>query len=183
MVHIATFTRSTPDTAARVWVNEAGGVTWGDVATVVNPWDEYSLEETIAQAKACGGNSTVIAIGGEIHNDALKHSMAMGIQNAVRVEAAGAEMNDSIVWSALAEPARCANLTMSIWSSSARRASMSAPISIPTSWRGAWAGRCSVSSQTLFRSITTTARSSVERSVDKRQATRKRASCQLSFQS
>ena len=102
MAHIVTFTRSTPDTAAKVWVDEGGAVTWGDVATVVNPWDEYSLEETIVQAKAAGGLSTVIAIGGRLHDDALKHSIALGIESAIRVEEAGAAMNDSLVWTALA---------------------------------------------------------------------------------
>jgi len=101
-VHVVTFTRSTPDTAAKVWVDADGNVTWGDVATVVNPWDEYSLEETIVQANSGGGESTVIAIGSELHNDALKHSMAMGIKNALRVEEAKADINDSLVWSALA---------------------------------------------------------------------------------
>ena len=102
MTHIVSFTRSTPDTAAKVWVDDAGRVTWGDVATVVNPWDEYSLEETIAQAKIAGGKSTVIAIGAALNDDALKHSMAMGIQNALRVDESGADAHDSLVWSALA---------------------------------------------------------------------------------
>lgn len=101
-MHVVTFTRSTPDTAAKVWVNEKGEVTWGDVATVVNPWDEYSLEETIVQAKQFGGESTVIAIGAELHNDALKHSMAMGIKNVLRIDEAGLDTNDSLVWSSLA---------------------------------------------------------------------------------
>lgn len=102
MAHLVTFTRSTPDTAAKVWVDDNGAVAWGGVATVVNPWDEYSLEETIAQAKTANGDSTVIAIGGELHNDALKHSLAMGISNAIRLEEAGADTTDSLVWSALA---------------------------------------------------------------------------------
>ncbi len=101
-MHVVTFTRSTPDTAAQVWVNEEGSITWGDVATVVNPWDEYSLEETIAQAKQFGGESTVIAIGPELHDDALKHSMAMGIKNVLRINETGLDMDDSLVWSALA---------------------------------------------------------------------------------
>ena len=101
-MHVVSFTRSTPDTAAKVWVEEVGEVTWGDVATVVNPWDEYSLEEAIVQAKSAAGTATVIAIGPDIHDDALKHSIAMGITNALRIDEPDAEIRDSLVWSALA---------------------------------------------------------------------------------
>jgi len=101
-LHVVTFTRSTPDTAAKVWVDDNGDVTWGDVATVVNPWDEYSLEETIVQAKNGNGDATVIAIGTEIHNDSLKHSIAMGIKNAIRIYEDGADTTDSLVWATLA---------------------------------------------------------------------------------
>ncbi|MEZ4671204.1 MAG: electron transfer flavoprotein subunit beta/FixA family protein [Anaerolineae bacterium] len=85
IVHVVVFTRSTPDTAAKVEVNSSGVVTWGDAATVVNPWDEYALEEAILQAKNAGGKATVIAIGPEFHNEALKHSLAMGLDEAARV--------------------------------------------------------------------------------------------------
>jgi electron transfer flavoprotein beta subunit len=84
-VHVVVLTRSTPDTAAKVEVGADGKVTWGDAATVVNPWDEYALEEAIVQAKAAGGKATTIAIGPEMHNDALKHSLAMGMDSAVRI--------------------------------------------------------------------------------------------------
>lgn len=82
---IVVLTRSTPDTAAKVEVDGSGAVTWGDAATVVNPWDEYALEEAILQAKAGGGKSVVAAIGADMHNDALKQGLAMGMDEAVRV--------------------------------------------------------------------------------------------------
>lgn len=104
-MHIVTFTRSTPDTAAAVTVDESGAVNWGDAATVVNPWDEYSLEETIRQADATKSDTTVIAIGPEMHTEALKHSLAMGLKNAVRVNAEGLDMTDSLQWSTLAAAA------------------------------------------------------------------------------
>lgn len=104
-MHIVTFTRSTPDTAAKVEVNGAGAVTWGDAATVVNPWDDYSLEETIRQADAIKGDSTVIAIGSDMHNDALKHSLAMGLKNAARINADGLDFTDSLQWATLAAAA------------------------------------------------------------------------------
>ena len=82
---IVVFTRSTPDTAAKVEVDGSGSVTWGDAATVVNPWDEYALEEAILQAKAAGTKAVVVAIGQDLHNEALKHSLAMGLDEAARV--------------------------------------------------------------------------------------------------
>ena len=104
-MHIVTFTRSTPDTAAKVEVDGSGAVTWGNAATVVNPWDEYSLEETIAQTQNIKGDSTVIAVGGEMHNEALKHSLAMGVKNAARVNADGLDVTDSLQWATLAAAA------------------------------------------------------------------------------
>lgn len=95
-MHIVVFTRSTPDTAAKVEVGANGQVGWGDASTVVNPWDEYALEEAINQAKAGGGKATVIAIGGEMHADALKHSLAMGMDAAIRIEDPALEGADAL---------------------------------------------------------------------------------------
>lgn len=101
-MHIVTFTRSTPDTAIAVLATDDGGVTWGDAATVVNPWDDYALEETIRQAKTHKGNSTVIAIGPQMHEKALRQALAMGIKNAIRVEDAALNPHDSRQWATLA---------------------------------------------------------------------------------
>lgn len=104
-MHVVVFTRSTPDTAARVEVDGSGAVTWGDAATVVNPWDEYALEEAILQAKAGGGKATVIAIGPELHNEALKHSLAMGIDEAIRVWDDSLAEGDSLSYATVAAAA------------------------------------------------------------------------------
>ncbi|MFW5708965.1 MAG: electron transfer flavoprotein subunit beta/FixA family protein [Chloroflexota bacterium] len=104
-MHVVVFTRSTPDTAAKVEVDSSGAVTWGDAATVVNPWDEYALEEAIVQAKNGGGKATVVAIGPEMHNDALKHSLAMGLDEAVRVHDEALESTDSLVYATAAAAA------------------------------------------------------------------------------
>jgi len=104
-LHVVVFTRSTPDTAAKVEVGGDGNVTWGDVATVVNPWDEYALEEAILQAKSGGGESTVVAIGPEMHTDALKHSLAMGLKNAIRVDDDALDPTDSLAYATAAAAA------------------------------------------------------------------------------
>lgn len=102
---IVVFTRSTPDTAARVEVDGSGSVTWGDAATVVNPWDEYALEEAILQAKAGGGKSVVAAVGTEMHTEALKHSLAMGMDEAVRVWDDSLQNADSLAYATAAAAA------------------------------------------------------------------------------
>ena len=104
-MHVVVFTRSTPDTAAKVEVGANGAVTWGDAATVVNPWDEYALEEGILQAKNNNGKSTVIAVGPDMHNEALKHSLAMGLDEAVRVWDDALEGADSLAYATVAAAA------------------------------------------------------------------------------
>lgn len=94
-MHVVTFTRSTPDTTARLEVGANGAVTWGSASLIVNPWDDYALEETILQTEA-GGDSTVIAIGPEIHTEALKQGLAMGIRQAVRIWDSALEQADSL---------------------------------------------------------------------------------------
>lgn len=104
-MHIVVFTRSTPDTAAKVEVNGNGQVSWGDAATVVNPWDEYALEEALLRAKDAGGKTTVIAIGPDMHTEALKHSLAMGFDQAIRVWDAALEGADGLAYATAAAAA------------------------------------------------------------------------------
>jgi len=104
-LHVVVFTRSTPDTAAKVDVGGNGNVTWGDAATVVNPWDEYALEEAILQAKSSSGKATVIAIGSDMHNEALKHSLAMGLDEAIRIEDPALESTDGLAYATAAAAA------------------------------------------------------------------------------
>lgn len=104
-LQVVVFTRSTPDTAAKVEVGGDGKVTWGDAAMVVNPWDEYALEEAILKAKEAKGKATVIAIGPEMHNDALKHSLAMGLDEAIRIEDPAINPGDGLAYASAAAAA------------------------------------------------------------------------------
>ena len=52
---------------------------------VINPWDEYAIEEAILLKDKHGGQVTVIAMGPEEAREALKHAIAMGCDAAIRV--------------------------------------------------------------------------------------------------
>jgi electron transfer flavoprotein beta subunit len=77
--------KETPETAARVEVRD-GIVTWGDEPTVINPWDEYAVEEALLlKEKGLATTCTVISMGGENSWEALKHAIAMGVDEAILV--------------------------------------------------------------------------------------------------
>ncbi len=86
-MHIVVGARSTASTTAVFEVSAEGGVTWSDPGgkpDVLNPWDEYAVEEAITQAKASGGTVTVLTIGPESFDEALRTALAMGANAAVR---------------------------------------------------------------------------------------------------
>ena len=45
-MHVVVCTKQTPDSAAVMKI-EDGKAAWGDSPMVVNPWDEYAIEEAI----------------------------------------------------------------------------------------------------------------------------------------
>ena len=80
-------TKQTPSTTADLTVDDAGNVSWEDPGgkpNVVNPWDEYGIEEGI-RLKENHGATDVIAMtmGDEGSQEALKTALAMGCTEAI----------------------------------------------------------------------------------------------------
>jgi len=84
-LHIVVCTKYTPDSEAKMSVDEAGNVSWGDSPLIINPWDEYAVEEALLLRDEYGGKVTVISMGPEEALEALKHAVAMGADEAIRV--------------------------------------------------------------------------------------------------
>ncbi len=81
-MNIVVCTKQVPDTAATLKVDEQSNVSWGDAALVINPWDEYAIEEAIRLKEKFGGKVTVLTIGPEQSKEALKQAVAMGCDEA-----------------------------------------------------------------------------------------------------
>lgn len=96
-MHIVVVTKSTPDTEATVTVDAAGKLDWGD-KLVVNPWDEYAITEAVLLKDEHGGDVTIVTLGTEEHDDALKHGLAIGCDQAVRIWDAALEGYDSLAY-------------------------------------------------------------------------------------
>jgi electron transfer flavoprotein beta subunit len=94
-LNIAVCVKQTPDSAAKVTV-EGGHVSWGDAPLIVNPWDEYAVEEALRQKEKHGGKVTAISMGPESAREALKTALAMGCDEAILVSDAGLKGSDSL---------------------------------------------------------------------------------------
>lgn len=98
-MHIVVCTKYTPDSEAKMSVDEAGNVSWGDSPLIINPWDEYSVEEALLLRDEHGGKVTVVSVGPEEALEALKHAVAMGADEAIRVWDEACEGSDTLATS------------------------------------------------------------------------------------
>jgi electron transfer flavoprotein beta subunit len=101
-LRVVVCTKEVPDTAAKVEVTASGEVTWGDAPLVINPWDEYAVEEAILLMERGATGTTVVAVGGESSQEALKHALAMGMDDAVQVSDDGLATDSLALSKALA---------------------------------------------------------------------------------
>lgn len=83
-MHVVVCVKQTPDSAAKISV-ENGQAAWGDAGLVVNPWDEYAIEEAIRLKEKHGGKATALSLGAESAKDALKTCLAMGCDEAILI--------------------------------------------------------------------------------------------------
>jgi electron transfer flavoprotein beta subunit len=95
-LNIVVCVKQTPDTAAIVTVDD-GVVSWGDAPVVLNPWDEYAVEEALRIKEAHGGQVTAISLGPEDATEALKQALAMGCEQAILISDSALAGADSLV--------------------------------------------------------------------------------------
>jgi len=86
-VIIAVLIKQTPDTAELPTI-PAEDVRTSDVKAtlVLNPWDEYAVEEAILLNERFDADTVALSVGLESAVDALKHAIAMGVAEAKWVD-------------------------------------------------------------------------------------------------
>ncbi len=106
---IAVCVSHVPDTAAKINIGSDGktldpnGVTF-----IVNPYDEFAVEEALKTKEKIGGETVAISLGTDANKETLRKVLAMGIDNAVLLK--DDSYRDSIsVAKALAEEIKAQN--------------------------------------------------------------------------
>ncbi len=93
-MNVVVCVKQTPDSAAKISV-ENGKVTW-DAGLVLNPWDEYAVEEAIRLKEKHGGKATALCLGPDSAKEALKTCVAMGCDEAVLISDPALEGSDAL---------------------------------------------------------------------------------------
>jgi electron transfer flavoprotein beta subunit len=81
---IAVCVSHVPDTATKINIGSDGkSIDPAGVTYVVNPYDEFAIEEALKTKEKIGGETVAISLGGEANKESLRKALAMGIDNAV----------------------------------------------------------------------------------------------------
>lgn len=84
-VNIIVIMKQTFDTEEKIVIKD-GQISEDNVEFVINPYDEFAVEEAIRQKETHGGEVTVVSIGPSRAEQALRTALAMGADKAVLIE-------------------------------------------------------------------------------------------------
>jgi len=76
-----------PDTEAKIQIKagDATKIDDSEISFIINPYDEYAVEEAVKIADEKDAETTVLTVGPKESDAAIRHALAMGIENAVHI--------------------------------------------------------------------------------------------------
>lgn len=96
---IAVLIKHVPDTETKIVINaDKNGIQEAHVKFVMNPYDEFAVEEALK----IGGETTVISLGPDHCVEALRTALAMGIERAIHIDSQGKICDSFLTATALA---------------------------------------------------------------------------------
>ena len=90
--------KQTPDTETKIRLSGDGkSIEQGDVKFIINPYDEYAIEEALKLKEKLGSGEVVIAsFGGDSAKELIIKALAMGGDRGLLISNAGIESADSL---------------------------------------------------------------------------------------
>lgn len=95
--------KQVPDTEATLLVKDGTAINEDNIKWIISPYDEYAIEEALKlKEKTAGSSVTVITVGPQRAESALRTGLAMGAQNPVHIEAEDLHIDHKTIARALA---------------------------------------------------------------------------------
>ncbi len=95
-MNIVVLMKRTFDAEERIQLVD-GQVSTEDATFVINPYDEFAIEEALCLRTTHGGTVTVVCLATSQAEKELRLALAMGADGAVLIDATGIELSDSAV--------------------------------------------------------------------------------------
>ena len=84
---IVVIVRQTPDTEAKIQANASGnGIETSDIKWILNPYDEFAVEEAVQIKEATGAELIVLTVGPDRSVEALRTALAMGGDSSIHIK-------------------------------------------------------------------------------------------------
>jgi electron transfer flavoprotein beta subunit len=96
-VNIIACIKQVPDTETQIKIDPAGkSIVKDDIKWVMNPYDEFAVEEALRLKEKFGGEVTVVGLGPKRVTESLRTALAMGADKAVLISDPALDGSDSL---------------------------------------------------------------------------------------
>lgn len=103
-MNIAVCVKQVPDTETRIKIaGDSKSIQEEGIKWIVNPYDEFAVEEALRITEKYGGEVTIISLGPVAVEKGIREALAMGAQKAIRLEAEKVPADPQVTALALAE--------------------------------------------------------------------------------
>ena len=91
---IGVLLKQVPDTETKIKIRSDGkGIEEGEIKWVMNPYDEYAVEEALRLKEKAGGEVVIITAGPQRAVEAMRQALAMGADRGIRIDTTGIDLD------------------------------------------------------------------------------------------
>ena len=109
-MNIAVCIKQVPDTETKIRITgDKKGIEEGEINFILNPYDEFAVEEGLKLKEANGGDVTVISLGPDRVTAAIRSALAMGATKAIHLKTDKIPADPMVTAQALADTLREGN--------------------------------------------------------------------------
>jgi electron transfer flavoprotein beta subunit len=106
-LNIAVCVKQVPDTETKVRIaDDRKNVDEREINFILNPYDEFAVEEAIKTKEKHGGEITIISLGPDRVTAAIRNALAMGCDKAIHLKSGRNSMDPLVVANVLAQALR-----------------------------------------------------------------------------
>lgn len=95
-MEIVVFVKQVPDTESRIVIKDGIRIDEEGISFILNPYDEFAVEEGLRLKEKFGGKVTAVTVGPERAISTLRKVLAMGVDDAILIKDENGETYDPL---------------------------------------------------------------------------------------